>query len=64
MHMLKMGMLALLLATAGAQATDRLAVQAAGESVMTMRVDGELTVGTQGQVEAYTLRTELDPTLQ
>lgn len=64
MHMLKMGMLALLLATAGAQATDRLAVQAAGESVMTMRVDGELTVGTQGEVESYTLRTKLDPTLQ
>lgn len=62
--MLKMGMLALLLASASAQAGDRLAVQAAGESVMTMRVDGDLTVGTQGEVEAYTLRTELDPTLQ
>lgn len=64
MRMLKVGMLALLLACAGAQAEDRLAVQAAGESVMTMRVDGELVVGTQGEVEAYTLRTKLDPQLQ
>lgn len=64
MHMLKMGMLALLLATAGAQATDRLAVQAAGESVMTMRVDGDLLIDTEGRVKEYSLRTAIDPKLR
>lgn len=64
MRMLKMGMLALLLASAGAQAGDRLAVQAAGESVMTMRVDGDLLIDTEGRVKEYSLRTALDPKLR
>ena len=64
MRTLKVGMLALLLACAGAQAKDRLAVQAAGESVMTMRVDGELTIDTEGRVMDYNLRTAVDPKLR
>lgn len=64
MGMLKAGVLALLLASAGAQAGDRLAVQAAGESVMTMRVDGDLLIDTEGRVASYSLRTELDPALR
>lgn len=64
MRMLKAGVLALLLASAGAQAGDRLAVQAAGESVMTMRVDGDLLIDTEGRVTEYSLRTALDPSLR
>lgn len=61
---LRFGLLALLLASAGAWAGDRLAVQAGGESVMTMRVDGELTIGSEGQVLEYKLRTPLSANLQ
>lgn len=64
MHMLKTGMLALLLAGSAAQAADRLAVQAGGESVMTMRVDGELLIDTEGRVKEYGLRTAIDPKLR
>ncbi len=64
MRMWKAGMLALVLASAGAQAGDRLAVQAAGESVMTMRVDGDLLIDTEGRVKEYSLRTELEPNLR
>lgn len=64
MRMLKAGMLALLLASVGAQAGHRFAVQAAGESVITMRVDGELAIGPEGQVLEYKLRTPLDAHLQ
>lgn len=64
MRMLKVGILALVLASAGAQAGDRLAVQAAGESVMTMRVDGDLLIDTEGRVTEYSLRTALDPGLR
>ena len=64
MGMLKAAVLALLLACAGAQAGDWLAVQAAGESVMTMRVDGDLLIDTEGRVKEYSLRTALDPKLR
>ena len=54
-----------LLAIASMQATPAVAVTpVAGESVLTMRVDGELTIGTEGQVVAYNIRSKLDPTLQ
>lgn len=66
MRILKTGMFicTLWLASLGAHAGDRLTVQAAGESVMTLRVDGELIIGVDGGVESYTLRTKLDPNLQ
>lgn len=64
MRLLQAGVLALWLACAGAQAGTTPAEQGSGESVLTMRVDGELTIGTQGEVEAYALRTELTPDLQ
>lgn len=64
MNVLKAWLLALALASASAQAGDRLSVDAAGESVMTMRVDGELTIGTDGQVLEYKLRTSVDQRLQ
>lgn len=64
MRMLKVGILALALASTGAQAGGRLAVQAAGESVMTMRVDGDLLIDTEGRVKEYGLRTALDPKLR
>ncbi|MCL6619545.1 MAG: energy transducer TonB [Thermomonas hydrothermalis] len=64
MRLLQAGVLALWLACAGAQAGTAPAEQVSGESVLTMRVDGELTIGTQGEVEAYALRTELTPDLQ
>ena len=54
-----------LLAIASMQATPAVAVTpVAGESVLTMRVDGELTIGNEGQVVAYNIRSKLDPTLQ
>jgi len=64
MRLLQAGVLALWLACTGAQAGTAPAEQGSGESVLTMRVDGELTIGTQGEVEAYALRTELTPDLQ
>jgi TonB family protein len=64
MRMLKVVVLAQLLASVGARAGDRLAVQAAGESVMTMRVDGDLLIDSQGRVTEYSLRTALDPSLR
>lgn len=64
MRLLQAGVLALWLACAGAQAGTAPAEQGSGESVLTMRVDGELTIGTQGEVEAYALRTELTPDIQ
>lgn len=64
MRLLQAGVLALWLACAGAQAGTAPAEQVSGESVLTMRVDGELTIGTQGEVEAYALRTELTPDIQ
>ena len=36
----------------------------ASESVLTMRVDGELTVGPQGQVAEFQIRTKLDPQVE
>ena len=54
-----------LLAIASMQAAPAVAVTpVAGESVLTMRVDGELTIGTEGQVVAYNIRSKLDPALQ
>ncbi|MCL6619544.1 MAG: energy transducer TonB [Thermomonas hydrothermalis] len=64
MRLLQAGVLALWLACTGAQAGTAPAEQGSGESVLTMRVDGELTIGTQGEVEAYALRTELTPDIQ
>lgn len=64
MRLLQAGVLALWLTCAGAQAGTTPTEQASGENVLTMRVDGELTIGTQGEVEAYALRTELTPDLQ
>ncbi len=63
-NVLRAGLLALLLATAGAQADSRVAVQADGESVMTMRIDGDLTIGTEGQVLSYSLRSKVEQSLQ
>ena len=35
-----------------------------GESVLTLRVDGELTIGPEGRVAAYQIRTKLDPQVE
>lgn len=60
----KAGMLALLVACAGVRAGERPDGSPAGESVLTMRVDGELTIGPDGQVVEYKVRTPLEPRLQ
>ena len=55
----------LLLALSSVQAAPAAAATpVVGESVLTMRVDGELTIGTEGQVLSYKIRSKLDPTLQ
>jgi len=62
---MKRVLLGLLLAISGGQAAPAAAATpVAGESVLTMRVDGELTIGTEGQVLSYKIRSKLDPTLQ
>ena len=54
-----------LLAIASMQAAPAVAVTpVVGESVLTMRVNGELTIGTEGQVLSYKIRSKLDPALQ
>lgn len=54
-----------LLAIASMQAAPAVAVTpVVGESVLTIRVDGELTIGTEGQVLSYKIRSKLDPALQ
>ena len=54
-----------LLAIASMQAAPAVAVTpVVGESVLTMRVTGELTIGTEGQVLSYKIRSKLDPALQ
>ncbi|MFT4179319.1 MAG: hypothetical protein QM612_07630 [Thermomonas sp.] len=58
MKILKAWLLALMLVSVSAQAGDKPAVGAVGESLMTLRVDGELTIGTEGQVLEYKLRTQ------
>lgn len=35
-----------------------------GESVLTLRVDGELTIGPEGGVDDYRIRTKLDPQVE
>ncbi len=49
---------------AAASARVPVATPASGENVLTMRVDGELTIGTEGQVLTYKIRSKLDPQLQ
>ena len=58
-------LLGLLLAISSGQVTPAIAATpVVGESVLTMRVDGELTIGTEGQVLSYKIRSKLAPTLQ
>lgn len=62
---MKRVLLGFLLAIFGGQvAPAAAATPVAGESVLTMRVDGELTIGTEGQVLNYEIRSKLDPALQ
>jgi hypothetical protein len=55
---------AAMLATAGAAAATKVQI-AQGESVVTLRIDGELTIDPLGRVRDYKIRTsELDPKIQ
>ncbi|WP_168191511.1 TonB family protein [Thermomonas aquatica] len=54
---------AAMVAAAGATAATKLQI-AEGESVVTLRIDGELNIGPEGQVQAYRIRTRLDPKIQ
>lgn len=51
---------ALLLASTNAPAATKVPV-VLGESVLTLRVDGDLTIGPDGKVQAYQVRTTLEP---
>ena len=52
-----------MLATADAAAATKVQI-AQGESVLTLRVDGELAIDPQGHVQDYTIRTKLDPQIE
>lgn len=52
-----------MLAMAGAMAATKVQI-AEGESVLTLRVDGELAIDPQGRVQDYTIRTKLDPQIE
>lgn len=56
-------MLAAVSATGDAQAASKVQI-AQGESVLTLRVDGDLTIDPQGRVTDYQVRTMLEPKLQ
>ena len=72
MHKLNALLLAVSLAIISAQAAGqsvatpvtKLTAVVGGESVLTMRVDGELTIGTEGQVLTYNIRSKLDQSVQ
>ena len=49
-----------MLATTGVAAASKVQI-AEGESVVTLRIDGELTIDPAGQVRDYKIRTKLDP---
>lgn len=55
-------LVAALAAGSARAASDAVAVQ--GESVLTLRVDGELTIGPEGRVAEYQIRTKLDPQVE
>ncbi len=57
-------LLAFALVAGSVQGAETAAPQLMGESVITMRVDGELTIGTEGQVLSYTIRSKVDPSVQ
>lgn len=52
-----------LLATAGVAGAAKVQITE-GESVVTLRIDGELTIDPAGQVQGYKIRTKLDPQIQ
>lgn len=52
-----------MLATVGAVAATKVQI-AQGESVLTLRVDGELAIDPQGHVQDYRIRTKLDPQIE
>ena len=54
---------ALLLATTNAPAATKVPI-VPGESVLTLRVDGDLTIGPGGKVLAYQTRTTLEPQIE
>ena len=58
-----MAALAAALAVASAQAGTKVQI-AQGESVLTLRVDGELTIDPEGRVKDYAIRTKLEPQIQ
>ena len=64
MHMMNAMLAGLLLAVTPLHAAEPASTAMAGESVLTLRVDGELTIGTEGQVLSYTLRSKVDQNLQ
>lgn len=55
---------ALMAALAGGTAHASDPVVAQGESVLTLRVDGELTIGPEGRVADYRITTKLDPQVE
>jgi hypothetical protein len=64
MRLLNAMLAGVLLAVTPLHAAEPASTAMAGESVLTLRVDGELTIGTEGQVLSYTLRSKVDQNLQ
>lgn len=64
MRAVRMAIVSLLMAAAGNLAAQAPVEPGNGESVLTLRVDGELTIGPEGGVADYRIRTKLDPQVE